>query len=96
MHVPLDVVFVIDWSSALKENFILMAQGFLKDVYARLGIYTTNTRMGVVLIGSVARHYITLENQDDIKAKLNALPAMLTDNTDLDAGLLLMIEQFEM
>ncbi|ELU12436.1 hypothetical protein CAPTEDRAFT_196447 [Capitella teleta] len=96
VHVPLDVVFVIDWSSALKENFILMAQGFLKDVYARLGIYTTNTRMGVVLIGSVARHYITLENQDDIKAKLNALPAMLTDNTDLDAGLLLMIEQFEM
>jgi hypothetical protein len=89
-----DVVSVVDRSGFVDE-YMSMVKDFLRDVWVLLGIYTADFRMGVVVYDGSASNYITLDIQGSMMTQINRLPDTTSGGTNIDAGIIMMMEQFE-
>jgi hypothetical protein len=92
IHIPVDVVFVVDLSPHTGERSIVKVLDFLKDVHAQLMVSTNDARMSVIVAGEESQFVIPLSDED-VMSKLDGIPVFHGDS-DLDMAMSLMMDQY--
>lgn len=87
---------MVDTSGSIAESYMYRVQDFLKDVAVKLGIYSNDARMGVVVYSNSAYHLILLNNQINMFDQIDNLPVTTMGGTNTSFGILTMIDQFNL